>query len=648
MKKLLFVLFACLAGLSLFSCGPKHTGKTVQLPFLDMPSIHPAYWQSQHILAQGTIFEGLYGYEPDPQGLGSVKVVPVIAESSRVSSDGKVWTFKLRKDKKWSNGEPITARDFEWSYKFYCSEQQKDIPLWANALGSISNSWAIKSGVVPLDQLGVKALDDYTLQIRLQNPDFTLPLGLCAGGTVPINRNAVEKDPQNWWRPGNLVCNGPYTVKEWTQGKDAILVKNTNYVGECGNVDTIVLKFMVPGLEMGIQSYQSKELDCAWINNLGQYQYVMNKPELKGVMKETVMDIGFTGYQNARGVKEGLDNRLVREAFAISVNRQILVDKILGGRAVAAYAAWDPSSTVGKRLKPIEFNPERGKKLLAEAGFPGGKGLPQLKFYITGPSNPVAEFVVNDWKKNLGVNVQLENLESGIFNMIIWEGSDTIDVGFVISGGGMNYLSSSYLAKVMEHILYFYDFPSEVRKVRFDMDKKQRNAIRVTEKGKVPADWDELLKKKNDFIVRAIPVYAKETSEILKRDMPTAAKVNEEYRSMFSNWNLAKSDKDRITYWRIEAEALLDKEFQLYTYENMTEPVKRMNRMFSELKNMSWERAQAFAPKIIQLFQEEYYIVPLYFDKAQYLQNPKLSGVMVYKFAWGPQFFNFKYLNLAD
>jgi peptide/nickel transport system substrate-binding protein len=180
------------------------------------------------------------------------------------------------------------------------------------------------------------------------------------------------------------------------------------------------------------------------------------------------------------------------------------------------------------------------------------------------------------------------------------------------------------------------------------MDKNQRNAIRGAEKGKSQADWDELAKRKDAFIARAVPVYAKEPSALWKRDMPTAKKVNDEFRTMYSNWGVAKSDKDKIAIWRVESESLLEQEWQFYTYENKSENHKKMNRMFMELQNMSWERAQAFAPRIIQLFQEEYYIVPLYFDKAQYLQNPKLSGVMVYKFSWGPQFFNFKYLNLAD
>jgi peptide/nickel transport system substrate-binding protein len=84
--------------------------RVVSLPYWDTPGLIPYYWQAQHILAQGTIFEGLFGYAPDPKNIGGVKVVPVIAESFKVSKDYKVWTFKLRKDKKWSNGDPIKQK----------------------------------------------------------------------------------------------------------------------------------------------------------------------------------------------------------------------------------------------------------------------------------------------------------------------------------------------------------------------------------------------------------------------------------------------------------------------------------------------------------------------------------------------------------
>jgi len=648
MWKRFFIFFVAVSFI-FAGCGPKKGRiKTVSLPFLDISSFHPAYWQSQHILAQGTIFEGLFGYEPDPKNLGGLKVVPVIAESWKISDDGKVWTIKLRKDKKWSNGDPVTAKDFEWSYKYYCDPELKDIPLWASPLGNLKNAWAVKAGGVPVDQLGVKALDDYTLQLTLADPDYNIHLGLAAGGVVPVHRKSVESNPQDWWKPEKLVCNGPYIVKEWTQGKDCVLVKNTNYVGYCGNVEKIVLKFMVAGLELGIQSFQSKELDFAWINNVGQYNYVLSKPELKAAFHEDISDLMFAGYEIARCLDPALDDIRLREAFAISIDRETLVNKIMGNRAVPGYKIWDDSSPIGKKLKPIKFDVNRAKKLLAEAGYPDGKGLPQLKFYITGASDPVAEYIVNEWKKNINVDVKIENLESGLYWMSVWTTTPKLSAGFMRFGGPMNRFSTGDLTKNASHVLWNFDFPAEFRKLRYEMDFEQRNAIRTSEKGKNRSDWDELLIKSKKLWEERKKIIASEPHRLWKEEMSRKPTFEEQFETIWQNWQNAKNDRDRQMWWRTGAELVLSEEYSQLEYKARSPHHKEMYRANLELMRMPWEKAVANAHKVIQMFQDTYYMVPLYFDKIQYLQNPKLSGVVLYKFSWGPQIFNFKYLNLAD
>ncbi len=291
--------------------------KVVSIPYWDTPGLIPYYWQAQHILAQGTIFEGLFGYAPDPKGLGGVKVVPVIAQSYKVSKDYKVWTFKLRKDKRWSNGDPVTAKDFEWSYKYYASPKIQDLPAWAGPLQFFENFWAVKSGAVDPDKLGVKALDDYTLEIRLDVPRYDMKESLCVAQAVPIHRKihrkTVEADPQNWWRPGKIVMNGPYIPVSWTPGKDMTLVRNPKYVGETGNVDKIVLKFG----GFGLQQYIAGELDAAMIENVAEYRYVMADPKLSKEFHEDVMDCFWQGIASCQILARWQPNRRQNEGNSI-------------------------------------------------------------------------------------------------------------------------------------------------------------------------------------------------------------------------------------------------------------------------------------------------------------------------------------------
>src|SRR5581483_10029952 len=159
MKRIVPVLFGLVlmaaAGCSMHG---KQAGE-VWLPFATFNNLNPAYWQAQHLIAQGTLYEGLFGYAPDPTGggLGGQKIVPAIASSWSMSGGGSRWTFHLRRDKKWSNGDPVTARDFVRSYRFYASPDpaMKDVPYWAGPIQFLKNAWAIKSGAKKLEELGV-------------------------------------------------------------------------------------------------------------------------------------------------------------------------------------------------------------------------------------------------------------------------------------------------------------------------------------------------------------------------------------------------------------------------------------------------------------------------------------------------------------
>lgn len=649
---LIMGLVCLLMASAVVGAAPKEN--VVRLPFADrIPSFVPYYWQPQHVLAQGTLFEGLFGYEPDPNGLGGVRVVPVIAEKWNCSDDGKVWTIYLRKDKKWSNGDPITAHDFEWAAKYLCSPDLPDVPLWANHLQHVKNGWTCKAGGAPLDALGVKALDDYTIQYTLEYARFDFNCWLVVAGSMPLHRKTIEKyGDMEWWKPGNFVGNGPYIPVSWTDREEAVLIKNKNYVGECGNVDRIILKNFAPGASQ-IQAYQAGEIDLAWIYGsagaTGDYRYVMRNRRLKKDYMETPSDLTWAGYQVARGFNNDvLDDIRVRQAFALAVDRKILAEKVLEGRAFPATKYWGDSDPIGSKMTGVEYDVAKAKKLLAEAGYPNGKGLPQLKFYITG-NMPEVEYIVDQWKRNLGVEVLIENIENAVYNnQYVWSNwTPDADPGFVRVTSPMNSFETGALDKNACQVLFTLGFPAEIRKKAYQMEEERKQFL-TRDGGLTEAEWKPLIAKKNQIEAALKKIAANEPSKLWLEDLYTRKPMFvEQFDQIYNRWKNAKSDQEKIEQWRLANRLLLDTERQrVMEYNARIEPIREAYRLRFEAMNSSFEDAMAITAKYAQILQDQYYMVPLYMDKYQYLQRSNVKNIPIYKFAWGPLVFNFKYINV--
>jgi len=619
----------------------------VSLPYMDnIPSFVPYYWQSQHILAQGTIFEGLFGYAPDANGLGGVKVVPVIATTWEVSPDGKVWKINLRKDKKWSNGDPVTAMDFEWSYKYMCDPSIPDVPLWANQLQYILNGWTVKAGGLPLDALGVKATSDYTLEFTLSSARFDFNCWLVVAGSMPLHRKTVEKYGNDWWKPGNIVCNGPYIPTGWEANKQAILEKNKKYVGECGNVDKIILKCYPTSLSQ-IPGFQARELDAAFIFNVGDYKTVTKNKTLKASLVETPSDLFWSGYQLSRCFDPIYDNKKVRQAFAMSIDRVTLCNTVLNGRAAPMSSYWPDNNMIGKKLVPIPYDPAGARKLLAEAGYANGKGLPPLKFYITSPM-PEVEFIVDQWKKNLGVTVQIENLESGVYlNQYVWANyTPEASPGFVRINGPMNSFEAGSLDKNASHTLWFYDIAVSARKKWYDLEQERIQFLTATG-GLTETDWKPMAAKKDELFKSYKVMIGKEKHKAWLEDLSREPTFDKQYNEVYANFKKATTDKDRNEQWINANRILLEQEKVQTEYNGMNESNKQARRLRMDMLNSPFDEAIELSPPCLQIMQDQYYMVPLFVEKAQYLLNKRITGFMLYKFSWGPNVaFNYKYLNV--
>ncbi len=620
----------------------------VQLPFGEnIPSFAPYYWQLQHILAQGTLFEGLFGYEPDPAGMGGLKVVPVVADTWKVSADGKTWTIALKKTKKWSNGDPVTAKDFEWAFQYIGGSSMPDVPVWAGPLQKLANGWKYKGGGVAPDELGIKAVDNYTLVFTLDMPTYDFNCFLAVGTAMPLHRATVEKwGPNEWWKPEHFVGNGPYVPQSWVPNKEVVLVKNKNYVGTCGNVDKVVLKNFVQS-QSQIQAYQAGEIDLAWITSVSDLQFVNGNKDLKAAYHETPSDLSWQGYQISRGFSPALDDVRVRQAFAMAIDRETLAKTVLAGMATPAYMYWTDKDAIGGKMKPIKYDVKAAQKLLADAGYPGGKGLPTLKFYTSG-NMPEAEYIADQWKKNLGVDVQIENLERGIYdNTYVWvTDSPASEAGFTRINSSMNSFDTGGLDKNGNQFLWSQGFPADVRKKRYDLEQ-ERIAYLTKEGGLTQAEWDTLVAYKNKLLPQDKAMVSGETNKIWKADMSRTPTFDQQFDDMYANWKKAADDKTKTAAWRDAWRLLLNEEKTLLEYNSMYASNKNARRLRWDITNQTFDNAVKQAPAYNQVLQDAYYLVPVYFDKVVYLQRPTITSAMpVYKFAWGPHPFNFRFLNV--
>jgi len=344
--------------------------------------------------------------------------VPAMAEKWEISPDGMKYKFFLRPGIKWSNGDPVTAYDFEYAWKTSLSPELGS--KYAYQLFYVKNGEAYNQGLTTADNVGVKALDDRTLEVMLEKPTAYF-LSLTAFHTLyPVPRRLVEANPKWAADPKSLVSNGPFKITEWVHNSRIELVKNDQYWDAA--------KVKLPKLDFFLTESSSTEI-AMFDNN--QIDMGDNAPpsEYPRLQKQGYLNISpYLGtYFFAFNVtKAPLDNEKVRKALTLAIDRQAIITNVTKGEQKIALA-WVPpgiaDAAPGKDFRSTggEFfrdrDMETAKKLLAEAGYPDGKGLPpiELLYNTNDVHKAIAEAVQEMWRKNLGISVSLTNQEWKVF-----------------------------------------------------------------------------------------------------------------------------------------------------------------------------------------------------------------------------------------
>lgn len=366
-------------------------------------------------------FEGLTRLDNNDQPVAGV------AEKWEVSADQLTYKFFLRKDAKWSDGQPVKAQDFEYAWKRVLNPETA--AEYAYMLYYIKNGEAYNSGKATADQVAVKALDDYTLEVTLEAPTSYF-LSLTAFPTYsPVRKDIVEVNKDTWaTKPETYISNGPFVLKEWRPKDVMVLEKNTNY-WKANEVKLGKVEFkMIDQQTSALTAFQTGQLDM--IDNVPQ-------EEIPRLVKEKIATIEpalatyyyiFNLTDKAATIdpaaSKALKDPKVRKALTLAVDRKAIVDNVTkGGQTPAgAMVPGGIKEPNGQEFRNVSYYKPEGdvaeaKKLLAEAGYPEGKGFPKLTIlYNTSQGHQnIAQAIQDMWKKNLGINVELKNEEWKVF-----------------------------------------------------------------------------------------------------------------------------------------------------------------------------------------------------------------------------------------
>lgn len=367
-------------------------------------------------------FEGLMVLDENDQPVEGT------AESMEVSEDGLVYTFKIREDAKWSDGEAVTADNFKYSWLRALNKETA--AEYAYQLFYIKNAEKFYNGEATAEEVGINVIDEKTLEVTLETPTSYFPQLLAFTTYVPLREDIVSADPEGWaTNPETYVSNGPFKLVQWDMKDQLVFEKNENYwdkdsvkletltfklvtdettayselkAGNFDMVNSVPTNEIEPGIEEGLVKVSPK---------LGSYYFAIN------VGKQDTL---------SEDVKEVLSNKLVRQALNLAIDRQEIIDNVAKAEQVPAYSFvpqgitdengndfaskeyYDPSD--------MEGNIAKAKELLKEAGYENGNGIPtiELMYNSEGAHKDICQILQQNWAE-IGINVELTNQEWAVF-----------------------------------------------------------------------------------------------------------------------------------------------------------------------------------------------------------------------------------------
>jgi oligopeptide transport system substrate-binding protein len=562
--RMLMVLVVVLLALSVVQCGPKpKEAKPVVLRAnhsSEPPTLDPALaTDTTSVECDKQFFLGLTQAYKD-----TVDIVPELATEWSVSDDGLVWTFKMRDDVQWVNYNPetkevkelgpVTAHDVVYGVKRTINPETASD--YAYVLYIIKGGEAANTGEGSLDDVGVRAVDDYTVEFTLESPAayFAAIAGMWVARPVP--QAAIEEHGEAWTEPGNIVTNGPYLLESWEHEASMVMVKNPKYY-DADNVQIERIEWvMVQEASTQMAMYENNELDVqggnvGWPPPLEDMDRIKADPVLS---KE--LDIAprlCTYFYGFVTTKPPFDNPLVRKAFSAAIDRQSIIDNVTKGDQVPAIHFACPGIFGAPPVDEVGIgtDPEQARAWLAEAGYPNGEGLGEviLMHNVSEAHAAIAQAVAAMWEETLNVDVTIETQEWKVYLQTLNKNTPVEDVPHVYRMG------------------WCADYPDEnnwvheVFNTQAGSNRTRRGCVDPNCEEVVPTKFDELTRqgaleqdpeKRKEIYREAERILIEEETAIAPIYHYTFVTMNKPWILERYNSNLAG---DPIKDWKIDVEA---------------------------------------------------------------------------------------------
>ncbi len=439
------------------------------------------------------LFEGLVTRNP-----GTLEMDPGVAKRWEFSGDRRVMTFYLNRAARWSNGDPVTAHDFVWSLRRSLHPDMGN--QLAYTLYPISGAQAYATGEVgDPDALGVRALDEHTLQITLHHPDPFFLGTLGTYPTYPVHRPTIEAHGKTtdrftaWTRVENFVGNGPFTLAEWKLNR-RLVVKRSETYWDATHVSLNAVVFHPIDNEVTEEKmFRMGQLHHAYqvpLSKIPGYLAMNDSPYRQAPQQGTY-------YLMFNTLRPPMDDPRVRQALAMAIDRDKLVATVLQGTEQPALALVPPGTPGYTSPDVLRHDPQQARALLAAAGYPDGQGWPKVEYLFNTSENHrrIAVAIQQLWKDELGIEVALANQEWKVY-------LDTVNErAFTLARMG-------WLAGDLDPASFLDTFTSEsgINRTGFSHERYDEIMLRLVPGTAEPAERLALMHEAERLLMQAVPV----------------------------------------------------------------------------------------------------------------------------------------------
>jgi oligopeptide transport system substrate-binding protein len=336
------------------------------------------------------------------EGRLAMETMPDVAQSWEITDGGKKYVFHLRDDVIWSNGVPVTAADFEYAWK-RTLDPANGSPN-ASLFYDIKGARAFHQGETgDRESVGVKAVDMQTLEIELEGPTGYFLSLLAHYATYPVPRHILEIQGESWAEKSNIVTNGAFKLETWEQNEAMTLLRATDYHGRfTGNLERVEIFFDVEWSAQ-LEMYEAGDLDFLSFGGTMLERDRARRRHAGEYVSAPMLGTTYAGFDVSR---PPFDDPRVRRAFAMATDKQTLADMILRGYEFPASGGFVPPGVPGHSTSFGQpYDAEQAQELLAEAGYPGGKGFPSVNAWTWQGIKNRAEFLQAHWMEILGVQI---------------------------------------------------------------------------------------------------------------------------------------------------------------------------------------------------------------------------------------------------